>query len=162
MNANRLAKQIFVVGAAWLASVPALAQTPDGTGSPLAYDTPMVVNGIESVCTGTGESDENNLRWAAYPVKVVLAGKGGQYLAGAAVSVSQNGRNLLTVSCNGPWTLFKLAPGRYTISALLNGETQTGEVYAQQTGQGRVILRFLDRGGTVSPQGMPSSQSPQQ
>ncbi|MGH6878624.1 MAG: hypothetical protein ACREHV_14780 [Rhizomicrobium sp.] len=158
MNTKQLVKQICLAGMAALAFSPALAQIPGSAGTSLSYDTPTAVNGVESVCTGTGESDENNLRWATYSVKVVLAGKGGQYLAGATVTLSQGGKNLVTVSCNGPWILFKVAPGRYHISAVLNGETQTGDVYAQQSGQGRVIIRFIDRGGTVSPDNVPSSQ----
>jgi hypothetical protein len=154
-----------MAGAA-LAVGPALAQAtaqaPAGAASPLPYDTPTVVNGIDSVCTGTGESDENNQRWATYPVKIVLAGKGGQYLAGATITVSQGAKPVLTVSCNGPWILFRLTPGQYNLSATLNGETETGKAYASQHGQGQVTLRFLDQGGTISPQGMPGAQQPPQ
>ncbi|HEX4078082.1 MAG TPA: hypothetical protein VHX61_04305 [Rhizomicrobium sp.] len=162
MKMKRLVNLACTAGAAVLAAAPALAQAPAGVVSPLPYDTPTVVNGIDSVCTGTGESDENNRRWATYPVKVVLAGKEGQYLAGATVTVSQGAKPLLTVSCNGPWILFRLAPGRYSLSATLNGETETGNAYASQSGQGQVTLRFLDQGGTISPQGMPGAQQPPQ
>lgn len=150
-----------MAGVATLAIAPALAQAP-GAVSSLPYDTPTVVNGIDSVCTGTGDSDENNQRWATYPVKIVLAGKGGQYLAGANVTVKQGTKALLTVNCNGPWILFRLPPGRYNLSATLNGETETGNAYASQKGQGQVTLRFLDQGGTISPQGAPGAQPPTQ
>jgi hypothetical protein len=161
MKLKRLVNPSCMAGAV-LAFAPALAQTPAGGVTSLPYDTPTVVNGIDSVCTGTGESDENNQRWATYPVKIVLAGKGGQYLAGATVTVSQGAKPLLTVSCNGPWIVFRLTPGQYNLSATLNGETETGKVNASQHGQGQVTLRFLDQGGTISPQGMPGSQQPPQ
>jgi len=150
---GKLAAALPVVGCAAFFAGPVQAQ--NGT---LPFDRPTVVDGVEAVCTGVGESDENNQRWATYPVKVVLAGKGGQYLGGAAVTIIRDGNPLATVTCAGPWTLFKVPPGRYEVSANLNGETQKETVYASQSGQGRVILRFLDRGGTVSPDHVPASQ----
>lgn len=153
MKAKRLMNLINMAGAIAIVSSAAFAQTPGGAAAALPYDSPTAVSGIESVCTGTGESDENAARWAAYPVKVVLAGTGGQYVAGATVSVGKGGKSLVSVSCSGPWLLFRLAPGRYDISATLNGEVKTGTVFAPATGQGEVIIRFLDQGGTIAPPG---------
>jgi hypothetical protein len=116
------------------------------------------VNGIETVCSGVGVSDEDAARWAQYPVKVVVAGKGGQFLGAAAITVTKDGKPVTTVTCPGPWTLLKLPAGRYEVSGNIQGETETGTVYAPATGQGRVILRFLNRGGTVSPQYVPPMQ----
>jgi len=124
----------------------------------VAFDTPTTINGVETVCSGVGVSDEDAARWAQYPVKVVVAGKAGQFLGGAAITISKGGKPVTTVTCAGPWTLLKLPPGRYEVSGSIHGETETGTVYAPATGQGRVILRFLDHGGTVSPQYVPPMQ----
>ena len=124
-------------------------------GGQLPFDTPTTVNGVETVCSGVGVSDEDAARWAQYPVKIVLAGKEGQFLGNAAITISRNGKPVTTVTCPGPWTLLRLAPGRYEVSGNIDGETSKGTVYAPATGQGRVILRFVDRGGAVSPQYVP-------
>ena len=126
--------------------------------SSLPFDTPTTVNGIETVCSGVGVSDEDAARWAQYPVKIVLAGKEGQFLGNAAITVSKGGKPVTNVTCPGPWTLLKLSPGRYEIRGTIDGETTKGTVYAPATGQGRVILRFLNRGGAVSPQYTPPMQ----
>jgi hypothetical protein len=76
----------------------------------LPYDTPTMVDGVEIVCTGIGQDARNDPRWNAYPLKVVLAGEGGQYLAEAQLNVSAEGESTMDVRCGGPWVLFKLAP----------------------------------------------------
>lgn len=157
MKAGKHASQLSLAGAIVLLCGAMGAQNSYGASNALPYDTPTVVDGVESVCTGVGVSDEDKKRWDAYPVKVVLAGKGGQYLGGATVTVSKDGKMLVSVECEGPWTLFKLAPGRYDVSATIKGENRTGVVYSPQSGQGRVIIRFLNCGGPVGPEHVPAS-----
>jgi hypothetical protein len=144
--------QVGVVAIVALVTGPLFAGAASAQSPSLPFDTPTTVTGVESVCTGVGVSDEDGARWAQYPIKIVIAGKEGQFLGGATLTVSRNGMPLTTVTCAGPWTLFKLTPGRYEISGNINGEIQKQTVYAPATGQGRVILRFLDRGGAVSPE----------
>ena len=146
------------VGAACMVAISlasAFADDAIGQAAKIPFDTPTIVTGVETVCTGVGADAQSDPRWAAYPVKVVLAGKGGQYLGDAQLTVEQNGHAMVSVICGGPWTLFKLAPGHYHVKATVNGETETNDLYAPKTGQGRVIMRFPDQGGTVSPEYMP-------
>jgi hypothetical protein len=95
------------------------------TGQALAVqDTPTNINGVEVVCTGVGSSKDDP-RWAAYPVKIVLATTGGANLANAHVSLSQNGKDVAGLDCDAPWILFKPRAGSYTATAVLIGSTGT-------------------------------------
>ena len=129
----------------------AQAQTPDT----LPYDTPTTVSGIETVCTGVAVNPEDMPRWNSYPLKVIVTGKGGQFLAGEQVDVSKNGQNIVSVICEGPWVLFKLAPGDYRVRATVDGKSVDSPAHAPKTGQGRIVLRFPDSGGSISPQHTP-------
>ena len=141
----------------------AFAQSPTASAASAAatslhFDKPMDVNGVSVVCTGVGDSDESNPLWADYPVKVVTAGKDGQWLGGATITIKSGGKDLATVSCGGPWTLFKVSPGRYDVTATIQDESKSGVVFAKAGGQGRVILRFLNRGGAISAEHVPATQ----
>lgn len=81
---------------------------------------PTNINGVEVVCTGVG-SAKDDPRWAAYPVKIVLATTGGANLANAHVSLSQNGKDVAGTDCDAPWILFKPKAGSYTATASLIG-----------------------------------------
>lgn len=83
-------------------------------------DTPTNINGVEAVCTGVG-SAKDDPRWAAYPVKIVLATTGGANLANAHVSLSKNGKEVAGLDCDAPWILFKPLAGSYTATATLIG-----------------------------------------
>jgi hypothetical protein len=83
-------------------------------------DTPTNINGVEVVCTGVG-SAKDDPRWAAYPVKIVLATTGGANLANAHVSLSKNGKDVAGLDCDAPWILFKPLAGSYTATATLIG-----------------------------------------
>ena len=83
-------------------------------------DTPTTINGVETVCTGVG-SAKDDPRWAAYPVKIVLATTGGANLANAHVSLSKNGKEVAGLDCDAPWILFKPLAGSYTAHASLVG-----------------------------------------
>ena len=83
-------------------------------------DTPTNINGVEAVCTGVG-SAKDDPRWAAYPVKIVLATTDGANLANAHVSLSKNGKEVAGLDCDAPWILFKPLPGNYTATATLIG-----------------------------------------
>jgi hypothetical protein len=124
---------------------PATAQSP-GT---LPFDTPTDVSGVETVCTGVDSDSRLDPRWSSYPLKVVIAGKGGQFLGDVQVGLEKAGKKLLQVSCGGPWLLFKLSPGRYQVSATIEGKTVTSAANALAKGQGSIILRFPEMGGAL-------------
>ncbi len=72
-------------------------------------DTPTMINGVETVCTGVG-SAKDDPRWSAYPVKIVLATTGGANLASAHVSIAKGGKEIAGLDCDAPWVLIKLPP----------------------------------------------------
>ena len=69
-------------------------------------DTPTTINGVETVCTGVG-SAKDDLRWSAYPVKIVLATTSGANLANAHISLTKGGKEVAGLDCDAPWILFK-------------------------------------------------------
>ena len=83
-------------------------------------DTPVTINGVETVCTGVG-SAKDDPRWSAYPVKVVLATMDGANLANAHVTLTNGRQEVAGLDCDAPWILFKAPPGAYTVTATLIG-----------------------------------------
>ncbi len=83
-------------------------------------DTPATINGVEAVCTGVG-SAKDDPRWSAYPIKIVLATKGGANLANAHVSLTRGGKEVAGLDCDAPWILFKPPAGSYVATATLIG-----------------------------------------
>lgn len=130
--------------AATLSGVTAFAATN------LPLNAPTSINGVETVCTGIGEDTQRDARWASYPLKVVFAGKGGQFVTDADVTVSSDGKEIVSVHCGAPWLLLKLPAGRYRITGVLEGQSAETNAFAPATGQGRAILRFPNSGGAIS------------
>ena len=113
----------------------------------LAMDTPTQIGGIEAVCTGVSLDAREDPRWAAYGLKVEIAGAGGRYLAEETIAIRQGGKTLLTAGCKGPWMMFRLPPGRYEVEARLGEQSATSAAFVPASGQGRIILRFADAPG---------------
>ena len=115
-------------------------------------DTPTTINGVETVCTGVGSSKDDP-RWAAYPVKIVLATTDGANLANAHVSLSQGGKDVVGLDCDAPWILFKPAAGSYTATATLKvgGGTTSQNFTTDGTGpQKEITLTFARPSNTAS------------
>ena len=102
------------------------------------FDRPTPVNGIEVVYTGIGSGARDDPRWQTYPFKVEVAGADSQLLGNVAVAFEREGQTLVHVACGGPWVLARLSP--------------SSPVNVPMGGQGRVILRFPEAGGKVSPE----------
>jgi len=83
-------------------------------------DQPVMIGGIETVCTGVG-SAKDNPAWSAYPVKLVFADPSGANLAQVNLSVTQGGKPLVETVCDAPWLLMKLPAGRYDVVASVPG-----------------------------------------
>jgi hypothetical protein len=122
---------------------------------PLPFDTPKQLRDFEAVCTGIGSDARNDPRWAEYPLRVEVVGTAGQYLGQAQVTVSKGEENLVSVGCGGPWVLFRLPPGSYEVSVDVNGTTKSGRVNVGTKGQARILIRFPDIGGALSPEYVP-------
>lgn len=118
-----------------LFTAPAMAQSQPS-------DQPITVSGVETVCTGVGSDSREDPRWKAYPLKVEMAAVGGHYLGSETVTVSRGGQPVVKVTCDGPWALFRLPPGRYTVDAVVGSETASSGAVVPASGQGRIVLRF--------------------
>jgi hypothetical protein len=149
-------RSLSVVFASLFAVAPVLAAPVS-----LPPDTPTPANGIVSVCTGIGSDARLNPAWNAYPLKVAVAGKDGQYLGDVVVTIGQGGKELLSVDCTGPWLLFKLAPGAYRVGAESGGVKLQSSAHVAAKGQAHVMLRFPAQGGAVSPLHDPNTPAAQ-
>ena len=110
----------------------------------LPMDRPVMVDGVETVCTGVSLDAREDPRWSGYSLKVEIAGSGGRYLGEESVSVTSQGRQILSVDCGGPWLLFRLPAGRYEVNAAIGGEHATSAAFVADGVQGRIILRFSE------------------
>ena len=97
----------LMAGSAWADSLP--------------MDTPITMDGLETVCTGIG-SGKDDPRWPSYPVRVEFSNGSAQYLAGVHLTLSGAGKTLASFDCIGSWVLFKLSPGTYKVTATLTGQ----------------------------------------
>ncbi len=123
----------------------AIALAPRASADPLPMDNPTTINGVETVCTGIGSSQQDP-RWPSYPVRVEFSNGGAQYLAGAHVTLSSGGKQLAAFDCSGSWVLFRVKPGNYKVSATLTDQPGSGERSATFSpparGQKRVVIQF--------------------
>jgi hypothetical protein len=140
----RFGHKTAILFATLLLPAAAMAQT-----SVLEVDQPMMVNGVETVCTGTTTDVREDPRWRAYPFHLEFAGKDGQYLGDETVSVSGNGHSV-SVHCEGPWVLMKLPSGTYKVSADV---AEAGHKDVTVHAPGRTVLHFPNAGGEVGPSG---------
>jgi len=141
--------------------LPALAVVAAASGAAAAspelpMNRPTMVDGVEAVCTGIGDEAQKNPLWKAYPLKIMLAGKGGQWLTDADITVTRDGEEVVSLFCGGPWILLKLEPGRYRITGEIEGRRAGTDAVVSGKGQGRAILRFPDEGGEITPQNGPN------
>ena len=115
MRLSRLAIVLSVtIGPAFV--LPLLTQAARAV-----QDQPVMIGGIETVCTGVG-SAKDNPAWSAYPVKLVFADPKGANLAQVHLSVMQGGKPLMETECDAPWVLMKLPPGNYDVAATVPGD----------------------------------------
>jgi len=146
MTRSSMRNGTAILAIALLMTAPTAAQTL------LPVNEPTSVNGVTAVCTGIGSDQDAHPEWQAFPLKIVVVGKEGQYLADADITLAQGKKTVAAMHCDAPWVLVKLAPGRYRVSASHNGEVVVQTATAPAKGQGSVILRFANRGGVVSPE----------
>ncbi len=146
MNDLRLA---LVFAAGLLICQPGYAQPAS-----LPMDTPVRIAGVETVCTGVSLDARENPLWNSYALKVEIAGGGGRYLGGERITLRRNEAELVSVICDGPWILFQLPPGRYTVEGELAGQTISFTAFISAGNQGRIILRFPDTDSAAPPYAM--------
>lgn len=129
-----------------LSGVVALAQTVR-----VPVDKPMDVGGTHVACTGVGTDDRDNPQWSAYPFKLELAVPNGALLGETDVTVSGGDKPPIAVHCAGPWVLFQLPAGHYSVSATTSGATKTASVDVPSSGQKSITLEFPSVPASVTP-----------
>ena len=92
--------------------------------------------------------ERDNPKWASYPAKVMLTTKSGAYVANAAITIQDDkGEVVLETTCNAPWLLVDLKPGRYEVSAKVDRYLHRDAVTVPRQGQAVVTLRFWEIAG---------------
>ena len=132
----------FTLTSAIAGTLFAVAAQADG---PLVLDEPVVVSGIETVCTGIAQTRDDP-RWSAYPVRIELSNTEAQLVADAHVVLAKpNGAKLAEFDCPASIVLFKLSAGRYKVTATISPTprgTASAAFNAPSKGQKRVELVF--------------------
>jgi hypothetical protein len=121
------------------ASGPALAD-------PMAMDTPVQMTGLETVCTGVGETKDDP-KWLSYPVRIEFSNGGAQYLSGATVRISHGAETVGSLDCPGAWVLLRGAPGEYRVDVTIDNSSAKAvdASFRMRSGpQKRIVLRFPD------------------
>jgi len=103
-----------------IAAGPALVMPLLTSSAQAVQDQPVMIGGMETVCTGVG-SAKDNPAWSGYPVKLVFANPAGEDLAQVHVAVMQGGKSVVETECDAPWLLMKLPAGSYNVSAAVPG-----------------------------------------
>jgi hypothetical protein len=92
---------------------------------------------------GADSRDELLAKEKEYNLKIVAAETSGDYLAGVQVVIqSARKEQVLDATMDGPILLARLAPGRYTITAVSDGQALTRSVTVPAQGLGRVDFRW--------------------
>jgi hypothetical protein len=84
-------------------------------------------SGIPYLSGGVGLEEQDALRAVSgdYNLHVTLAQRDGHYLSDARVTIRDgNGATLLETVARGPWLFTTLPPGKYTVTADLQGKAQ--------------------------------------
>ncbi|MGJ7509612.1 carboxypeptidase regulatory-like domain-containing protein [Variovorax sp. GT1P44] len=93
---------------------------------------PLQTQGAASfTCGGIGEASSKAMLAARkdYPLSLLFATAGGEYMASVTVTVKDGkGASVLTVPSTGPVCLIKLPDGSYTVDAQASGKTKSQAV----------------------------------
>ena len=119
----------------------------------LKRNEPTQVNGVEVVCTGIDSDTRADPRWNAYPLRLEFTAGGRAYISDETVTISGQGAPAIAVSCPAPWVLAKVAPGTYSVTAMVSGTTKHAAASVRKTGQARLVMRFPEVPAAESPNG---------
>jgi hypothetical protein len=92
---------------------------------------------------GIGETERAAMLAAAerFNLKLLFAEKGGAYLAGVSVAVTDTaGATVLALRSDGPLVLANLPPGSYRIAAAMDGQEQSRAVSIPSSGQRSLVF----------------------
>jgi len=129
-----------------LAILVLAAATGSAVADPMAMDRPVQMNGLETVCTGVGETKDDP-QWLSYPVRIEFSNGGAQYLSGATVRISHGAETVGSLDCPGAWLLLRGAPGEYRVDVTIDNSSARAVNASFRMGSGpqkRIVLRFPD------------------
>jgi len=90
---------------------------------------------------GIGEREELREMRKNYNLKLIFAREDGDYLADVNVVIgNEKGEKLLDVNSPGPWFYTKLPPGKYNVTATVEGSTVQKEIQVGSNGMTDVVL----------------------
>ena len=130
-----------------IAAGPALIMPLLTSSAQAVQDQPVVIGGVETVCTGVG-SAKDNPAWSAYPVKLVFANQAGENLAQVHVAVAQGDKPVVETDCDAPWVLMKLPAGNYNVSASVGASTGKAS-FATKGGPQQTVTVMVPRSGSA-------------
>lgn len=125
-------------------STAAMAQSaPEGLPT-----APPEVHQVGQVSVLNGGVGEEEVRWfksqsSQYPLQLVISGRGGEYGVADSLTVRRGDDELVTVSNAGPWVMLDVPPGRYTVEASFDGQTERRVVQVSGKGVQRVHWNTL-------------------
>jgi len=123
---------IPILFSAALAGARAGAQSIGELLPDVAAQSPVVEQsaGVEYINGGAGTEARDAIAavQSRFPLRIVLSGKGGEYLVADSLSVRDGTREVLTVRNAGPLVMMNLPPGRYTVEASYLGKTHSTTV----------------------------------
>ncbi|MPS29924.1 MAG: carboxypeptidase regulatory-like domain-containing protein [Alcaligenaceae bacterium] len=102
-------------------------------------------NGIAYVTGGVGQDESTAIRGMAkdYSLRLLAAARSGEYVADVRVSIRDSGgKDLLSVTTQGPYLLARLAPGNYRIDAEYGSARQSRQVRVPASGRTDVSFYF--------------------
>jgi hypothetical protein len=134
----------FVAALASASLLSFAAQAAVNTPQTLPVDKPTTVNNIGLDCMGVGTRDRDRSLVKDYSVRLETVGGYGQYLASDDITLrNRHGQKLLNVTCDAPWLMIKLDPGRYDASVAVPGATPRDVWFAaSDRGMHEVYVRF--------------------
>ncbi|MDH2235537.1 carboxypeptidase-like regulatory domain-containing protein [Pigmentiphaga sp. GD03639] len=101
-------------------------------------------NGIAYVTGGVGQDESAAIRGMKdYSLRVLAAAKSGEYVADVRVAIRDSGgKDVLSVTTQGPYLLARLAPGDYRIDAEYGSARQSRQVRVPASGRAEVSFYF--------------------
>ncbi|RKP59010.1 carboxypeptidase regulatory-like domain-containing protein [Pararobbsia silviterrae] len=105
----------------------ACAQSNDSGVAPAGMPAVKQSGDVSYVTGGVGLDESHALKAAAphWPVELLFAGPGSDYLSDVHVDVTGGGGSVFHATADGPYMLVKLPPGDYVVHASYKGEEKT-------------------------------------
>ena len=125
MQGVAAAAMVLTLGAGVVGSVA--AQSNDSAMMPTGMPAMRQAGDITYVTGGVGLDESHALRSAAphWPLELLFAGPGSDYLSDVHVDVTNGSGSVFKATADGPFMLVKLPPGNYTVHATYKGDEKT-------------------------------------